>query len=169
MTEKNYTLLADIYKTLITDETLLRLLYYPPESLADSIPDPLSDHNPNMLDKPREELWSIIQDAIKKVPPIESPVLKRAHIYIYPGKRTPNRQNNSYSKKQVIFDVVSHFDFEDVDFRSMRITDRLCELFVNKNVAGINKTEDAGGGQINGLPKGFVGYKNVFEFGSGAS
>ena len=100
--EKNYALLADIFKTLTNDETLLRLLHYPPESLADNIPDPLSDLNSNILDNPREELWTIVQDAIKKVAPIESPVRKRARIYIYPGKRTPSRkitpstQNKSY-------------------------------------------------------------------------
>ena len=64
---------------------------------------------------------------------------------------------------------MAHADYEDADFRSMGLTDRLCELFINKNVAGINKTEDAGGGQINGLGNDYYGYRNIFVFGSGVS
>jgi len=167
--DKNYKMLTDIFKKMTNDETLLRLLYYPPENIVENIPDPLDPSLPNIMEMDIQKRYGFIDKAIKKTSNTDDLSTPQCRILFYMGQRVANKSNPEYNKRQIIFDVVSHFDFEDVDFRSMRITDRLCELFVNKNVAGINKTEDAGGGQINGLPKGFVGYKNVFEFGSGAS
>ncbi|SNZ09939.1 hypothetical protein SAMN05421503_1428 [Terribacillus aidingensis] len=165
--EMNYSMLADIYNTLSSDESLLRLLHYPPEDLFNTQPDPLSEDLPNITEMDEETKWNIIKKSIKKTKVTSDLTTPQCRLMFYMGRRAADVNNDKYSTKQIIFDVIAHSDYENEDFRTMRITDRICQLLLHQNVAGINKTKDAGGGQIANLPSEFVGYSNVFQFGSG--
>lgn len=159
-----YDSLRDIVKVLRFDEILLRLLYYPPENLANNTPDPLSDTLQNILTLDVD--WKIRDKRIMLIPKSDDLVTTPlCRIYVYAGRRIPTTSNYITANQQVIIDVLCHNDFEK-DLRSMRIGDRLNELLVMERITGIGKTDYVGGGQINSAPSGYIGYTHAFEFAS---
>jgi hypothetical protein len=160
-----YKNLTDILNVLYKDETLLRLLYYSPKSSVTNTPDPLNSSLANVLDIDTD--WKIRNERIKKIPKVDdlldTPICR---LLIYPGRRSPESQSYLTATQQLIIDVVCHESFEDGDFRTAKISDRLNELFVAEKITGIGKMYYADGGQITGLPSGYVGFKNIYKFGS---
>lgn len=155
-----------IYKYLRNDEQLLRLLYYPPEDIADGIKDPLSPTLSNILDRDPMELSKIRKEHIMKSLKSDDLVDKQiCRIYIYAGRRTPENRNYAFADQQLHIDVLVHNDIENSDFRSNRINDTLNNLLISNNVAGIGKMEYYGGDIIT-VPKNYIGYKNVYSFGT---
>lgn len=157
-----YDNLKDIVKIFRFDETLLRLLYYPPKDIANNIKDPLDDSLDNVLDIDMD--WSIRDKRIMLIPKsddLENNPLCR--IYLYAGRRNPTR-NYHVANQEVIIDILCHSDFEK-DLRSMRISDRVNDLLFNERVTGLGKLDYEDGSPIS-APLNFVGYRHVFKFGS---
>jgi hypothetical protein len=157
--------MMDILNVLYFDETLLRLLYYPAKNLKDNTPDPLDISLPNILDTDVD--WSIRNSRIKSIPKVDdltdTPICR---LLIYAGRRSSDGQSYLTANQQLIIDVVCHESFEDGDLRTAKISDRLNELFVAEKITGIGKMYFVEGGQITGLPSEYVGFKNVYRYGS---
>lgn len=159
-----YKNFSDILNVLNSDEELLRLLYYHPANLATNTPDPLDNSLPNMLSMDEETLWKIIDERIKLTDKsddlIDKPICR---LFVYPGRRNGNEY--IFADQQVIIDILCHYDFENGDWRSTRIADRLNELFVNQKITGIGKFK-----YVNCTPWGnyekYVAYRHIFQFGS---
>jgi hypothetical protein len=155
----------DILNVLYFDETLLRLLYYPAKSLKGNVKDPLDSSLANVLDIDSD--WDIRDSMIKKIPKVDdltdTPICR---LLVYAGRRSSDNQSYLTATQQLIIDVVCHESFEDGDFRTAKISDRLNELFVAEKITGMGKIYYVDGGQITGLPSGYVGFKNIYRFGS---
>lgn len=154
--------IMEVYKVLSSDEVLLRLLYYVPSGLGDN---PLAPDKPNILDKPIEERWQIIQDVIKSgIKQKELDDVPKCRLLIYPGDRRGIRNNYLLSNQDIVIDVIAHVDFDNVDFRCSWICDRVNELLNNNSIVGLSKMYFIDGGQITNLPREYVGYRLVYRF-----
>lgn len=155
--------IRDIYMKFINDETLLRLLYYPPQNLGTNTPDPLSTDNPNILDMSADNKWEIINDRILMTPTVDDlDTTEKCRLLFYAGRRNPTG-NFIYADQEIMCDILCHFNYEK-DQRSTWISDRINELLVQERVTGIGKVDFKDGRPI-GAPKGYVGYKLMYEFG----
>lgn len=153
-----------IFSKFSSDEELLRLLYYKPTNYNDSPLDPLK---PNVLDLPEEEKWEIIDDLIKKTDKTddldEEP---KCRILLYSGSRG-NTDNYLLASQDIVFDILVHINIYDViDDRLDWICDKINELVSGKAITGIGKSLFKNGGNIP-APKDYVGYRLVYNFGSG--
>ena len=154
--------LRDIVKVLKTDETLLRLLYYPPEDLAKNVPDPLDVRLKNILEMDIVYQVKIRNEHIYLSPKADDLDTKHlCRIYAYAGRRRPN-SNYLTADQEIIVDILCHFDYENGDLRSMRIADRINELICLERVTGMGRVDYVGGGQIN-CPKNYTGYQHIFK------
>lgn len=152
--------MSDIYKLLTGDETLLRLLYYKPQNALDN---PQSTSKTNVLSMNNK--WDIILDRIKTVPKTDDLINEaKCRLLFYPGKRSSTR-NYLFAGQEIVFDIMVHFEFEEVDLRQESILDRLNELICNEKITGIGKTIFKGGGQIS-APEKYVGYRVIYSIGS---
>lgn len=155
--------LIDIFEKLYFDEELLRLLYYPPENLALDIPDPLSPTLPNILDLPIKDQWEIRKDRISKTPKSEDLTKNRiCRLYIYAGNRRPQSGNYSAAAQDIKVDILCHYTFEE-DLRSMRISDRVNKLLVNKPITGMGKMEYVNGNPA-AAPNDYVKFQHLYRF-----
>ena len=153
---------VDIYKVLTTDETLLRLLYYKPENEND---DPLDSTKDDILDMDEEDKWTIIEDRIKKTPKVDDLDKEpKCRLLFYMGRRSKTN-NYLYAGQIVVFDVLVHFDFEEVGMRESAICDRVNDLMSNSRVTGIGKVNFEGGDQIS-APEAYTGYRLMYSIGS---
>lgn len=157
-----YDNLKDINSLLRNDETLLRLLYYPPKNYQTSTPDALDPSLPNILEMDAITLRELREKRIKLVPKDDDlqtePICR---IYIYAGRRTPTNNNFLFANQELIIDVLCHEEFEK-DLRSYRISDRLNELLCLERVTGIGQIGYVQGGQISS-PTQYVGFRHVYE------
>ncbi|MFW6002690.1 MAG: hypothetical protein ACOCQD_05055 [archaeon] len=155
--------LKEIYKVFISDETLLRLLYYKPENAND---DPLNTTKDNILDMDDKKKWSIILDRIKSTEKVDDLDDKeqKCRLCVHPGVRRRSF-NNQTSSQHVIIDVNVHVDIDNIDFRLAWICDRIEYLMFNNNITGISKMSPAEGVKWN-APNGYVAYRLIFFFGS---
>jgi hypothetical protein len=152
----------DILNVLYFDETLLRLLYYPPLNLTNKTPDPLdpSLDNVSVIDPDYEIRYSRIMKTPKDDDLIpDNPICR---MIIYAGIRTPDNGNYAMANQEIIIDIFVHNSFEEGDLRSKRISDRLYELFVSEKVTGIGKMEYKRGVPFNS-PSGYMAFQHVFK------
>lgn len=155
--------LQAIYKELTTNEKLLRLLYYKSTNWNDS---PLDEAKSNILDMPVDEKWAIINDRIKKTNKSDGlDTVKINRILFYAGNRK-GTGNYLVSDQDIIFDILVHQDFDDIDLRLSWIADTLNDIISNQNLTGIGKIQNKMGGQIS-APQNYIGYRLVYTFGSG--
>jgi hypothetical protein len=155
-----YDNLNDIVKTLYNDETLLRLLYYPPSNFS-TIKDPLDDSLPNILDT--DEDWSIRDERI--IPRYKSMDLENnelCRINVYAGNRTSTNHNYQMANQDIIIDVFTH-DFFERDIRSLRISDRLNEILIHTRTTGVTKIRYEEGRRIE-APNQYSGYRHFYSF-----
>lgn len=154
--------IAAIYKVFTNDETLLRLLYYKPVDANDNPLDPLKQ---DILTMDAITKANIINDLIKTTPTVtDLSNTEKCRILFYPGRRT-STNNYLIAKQEIVFDILVHFDFDNVDLRLSWITDRLNELVCNQKITGLGKVYFVAGGSI-GAPPNYVGYRVTFSFGS---
>src|SRR5690606_6578778 len=122
-----YDNLKDINSVLRKDETLLRLLFYPPKDVRNYTPDPLDEVLPNILDLNPLELKELRDKRIQVTPRsddlVKEPICR---IYLYAGRRKPV-DGYYHAKQQVVIDILCHEIFE-FDLRSSRISDHICDL-----------------------------------------
>lgn len=152
----------DILTVLYFDETLLRLLYYPPLNLTNKTPDPLDPSLSNVTDIDPDYVirYSRIMKAPKDVD--LTPDNPMCRMFVYAGRRTPENGNYAMANQEVIIDIFAHNSFEEGDLRLTRISDRLNELFVSEKVTGIGKMEYKNGTPFSS-PKEYVAYQHVFK------
>lgn len=154
-----------IHDLLINDEDLLRLLYYPPTSLRNQQPDPLSDELENVLDMELDKIWDIRDHHIPLSSKDDDLVGNElCRIYLYPGKIRPSLNNFMTMKQEIVVDVFCHYSYIEADQRMMMITDRLSDLLFNERVHGLGKIDYRNGYDFN-APKGYQSYRHIFEIG----
>lgn len=152
-----------IVKYLKSDEELNRLLYYPPEDAGNDVGDPLDTSLTNIMDMDIEERAEIINQRImksSKFKDLEKESICR--LYVYAGRRNPNG-NYLSANQELVIDIMCHSDFENGDLRSLRISDRLNQLFCQSRLVGIGQMDFVLGRQIN-APYEYTGYQIVFEY-----
>jgi hypothetical protein len=159
--------IQDIYKVFTSSETLLRLLWYLPENQSDN---PLDPAKSNILTKGTLEKWTIINDRIKTVPKVDDLDLEpKCRLLFYAGNRHKTG-NYLMSDQDVVIDILVHYEFEDVDLRLEWICDVVNDLMFDNRITGIGKVSYGGGYSglyIQDTPQGYVGYRLVYNFGSG--
>lgn len=173
-----------IYTRLITDETLMRLLYYKPENYRNKIPHPLSDKLKNIVpldqvvipeceeynDKipyiDEDEYWDIVDDRIltssKDSNIVEEDVCR---LYIYLGRRRPKFGSYYTVDQEIIIDILVHESYEN-DLRLDWINDRISELITLERITGFGRLDYAGGNPRQ-APIGYSKYENIYTFGDG--
>ncbi len=152
----------DLYKVFTTDETLLRLLYYQPTNFSD---DPLSISKTNILDMSNK--WDIIRDRIRTTEKVDDlDATQKCRLLFYAGKRKSYGDNYLISAQEVVCDILCHFSYDEVDLRLSWICDTVSSLIYDKRITGTRKIRYVTGGNIS-APKGYVGYRLVYEIGSG--
>lgn len=163
----------DVYKILIKDEKLLRLLHYPPTDsknphpLDDSLPNIVVEHNTSSSLPPPpeyEKMWDIIEKHIEttsKSDDLEENRLCR--IYLYAGRVRPTIGNYYTMKQEIIIDIFCHYTYE-VDQRLSKLIGRLNKLLAHKRITGLGKI-DVRGGYPMSAPKEYVAYRMIFEVG----
>lgn len=158
-----YENFSDIVKLFYHDDQLLRLLYYPPTNFT-SIKDPLDPSLQNMTDNDAD--WKIRLDRILSTPKSDDLVnTEICRIYVYAGRRRPQSGNFKVANQELIIDILCHSKFENGDFRSLRISDRINDLLIHEHVTGLGKMDYIDGGQAP-APNNYVGYRHVYTFGS---
>lgn len=145
----------DIYKVLTGDETLLRLLYYEPYN-------PLDTSNDNILDMPELEKWKIIRDRIKTTRNTdELDVEPKCRLCFFPGRRKGAR-NYLVSDQEFVFDILTHFDFDDYDQRLSWISDRINYLIFDKNIINFGKFVFEDGFAVNPPVAHYSAYELIY-------
>lgn len=155
--------MQDIFKLISSDETLLRLLYYKP---VDAIDNPLDDFKEDILLMPELEKWAIINDRIKttkKTNDLDD--VPKCRILFYSGSRG-STNNYLLANHRIIFDVIVHYEYEEVDLRLSWICDRINDLLSNSKITGIGKLNFVSGENLQ-VPNNYVGYRLVYSIGSG--
>lgn len=151
----------NIYQRLINDETLLRLLYYPPKSRNN--PDPLDPSLPNLVNPDSPEYWDLVNERIvlgEKTTDLEDEPLCR--LYLHAGRRRPVYDNYLLASQEVILSIFTHESYER-DIRSLWISDVLNELLVHEPIAGYGKLEYTAGNPM-AAPLGYKHYRHVYRF-----
>jgi hypothetical protein len=157
-----YNDFLDILKHLKSDEELNRLLYYPSEN-GNDILDPLDNSLPNIMTMDVESKSEIMNKRIvksNKYTDLEDEKICR--LYVYAGRRSPN-SNYLSANQELVIDILCHSDYENGDLRSLRISDRLNQLFCQERLVGIGQMNFVGARQIN-APYEYTGYQVVYEY-----
>jgi hypothetical protein len=154
-TEKN---IKDVYSTLM-DETLLRYLVYNsrnPLEVSSTQPDILT-----LSDKTK-----IIDKHLIMTPKTSDLTneSKISRLCMYAGNRKP--QSRKVAKQDMIFDIYVHEDIDILDLRMAKIKDYIGQMFEDKIITGLGRSQIVVGNIIGNSPNGYVGYRLVYEFGS---
>jgi hypothetical protein len=152
-----------IIKYLKSDEELNRELYYPPEDLGNGVLDPLDTNLPNIMDMDLEEKSEIINKRIvKSAKYTDLQDIEICRLYVYAGTRRPNG-NYLSADQELVIDILCHSNFENADLRTLRISDRLNQLFCHSRLVGIGQMDFVGARQIN-APYEYAGYQVIFKY-----
>lgn len=156
---------STLFSTLSTDETLLRLLIYKPQSQSDS---PLDPSKANIMDMAEEQRYDYINDRIYFTPSIDGLDVDtpKCRIVFYPGRRKSDNGNYMVSSQEIIFDVFAHKEYNNMDMRCSWICDRISELLFGSHLVGMGEIKVYNGKPIN-APMDYTGYQLVFDIGSG--
>src|SRR5699024_6369677 len=158
-------IIFNAYTKLINDEELLRLLYYPPADLSKDIVDPLSPTLENVLDKDIDEYWEIVNKHVLRTSKSDNLETDRlCRIYVYAGKKRGITKNFKVGKREIVFDILVHNDFE-TDMRVSRISDRLSDIFFNSRLDGGLGVVDYRDGYDFSAPKGYEAYRHIYIVG----
>ncbi|MCY8499612.1 hypothetical protein P8917_09040 [Bacillus atrophaeus] len=159
--------MTKIFRTVIDDKPLNRLLYYKDDPLSPSLPDVQTLDN---YYDPVDDSSSIMKTIIKRAPKtddlINTPICR---LCIYLGNAIPKPSNQSIMllNQDLMIDVYTHINtYEETEFRNLKITDRICEMLFNQNFAGIGKSVKYTRLLISNAPDGYLGYKLIFTFGA---
>ncbi len=146
---------------LLKDEELLRLLHNKPKHRLD---DPLDINKPNILAKPIDELWGLIDFHLVPAPKYDDLEQNQiCRIFYYAGDGRSTNTNYLFSNQEYTFEVLVHYDFQIMDKRLEMICDRLNELIFDKRIGGIGKTLFKRRHPVN-TPNNYLGFRLVYEF-----
>ena len=152
--------LQDIYKHIISSETLLRLLHYNENPLDASKPDIVEGEN----------YLEIADSHVFWTPKTTDLLLEDStcRLCVYAGNRSPLNSNYMSSYQDFVFDIYVHIeDFDQKDLRLTWIADEINKLISMTRITGMGKVEFVTGNIIGDTPDGYNGYKLVYQFGSG--
>ncbi|UWS63313.1 hypothetical protein N2384_11210 [Bacillus paralicheniformis] len=167
--------MTKIFRTLINDSELNRLLYYKDTPLSPDLPD--------VQDLEGYEVETTVEEdgKVRIIPPIFKTIFKRAPktdditespicrvcMYLGSGLSKPSNQSYMLMDQDLHIDVYTHIEtYEENEFRSLKILDRLSALLFNKNIAGFGKASAPKRMLITNPPAGYLGYKMIFTFGA---
>lgn len=147
--------LIDIFNVIANDDQLLRLLYYPS----------------NPLDSAKSEVKALTEyKEIRKTRILRTPKSDDlteeniCRICMYMGNRY-NGNNHKFASQDIHLDVFAHVDTFDInDARALWICDRVNELLSNQAVTGGWKMTSEKFGILGNSPKGYIGYRLVYQF-----
>ena len=149
-----------IYRILINDEELLRLLWYLPEMTTDI--DPLDTSLLNVKDM--ADYWDIVNNRVllaeKENDLIDNPICR---LYISAGRRRPDFGSYLMSTQEIVISIYVHEDYE-MDARSSSISDRICELIALERLNGSIGRVDFAMGNARVAPIQYRRYDLVFEY-----
>ncbi|TCI26772.1 hypothetical protein EVJ32_05185 [Exiguobacterium sp. SH5S4] len=158
-----------IEQKLISDETLLRLLHYAPETFYD---DPLSTDKPNLVDVDSDDYWSLVKKHIKKTPYVDDLTDERiGRVIFYIGDTFPTDENADFHDVRLMFDVFCHHSFEEGDYRLEKLMDHLHTSLKGYKLYRTDKdtAEKIGIGQISylgseplGTVPGYIGHRMTY-------
>lgn len=124
---------SHIYRILIQDEELMRLLYYYPQSA--NHPDPLSEENPDIIGS--ETYWDIVEDRVLLAEKYSDIINKDiCRLYITQGRRRPVFGNYLLATQEIMISIYTHENYE-TDMRSAWIADRINELIALTDIDGM--------------------------------
>lgn len=159
--------MTKVFKLVMDDVELNRLLYYKTDPLSPSHPDvqSLENYYDSTNDSP-----AIINTIFKRAPKTDdlsdSP-LCRMCVYLGNALPKPSNQSAMLLDQDLMIDVFTHINtFEETEFRNLKINDRINKLLFNQNFAGIGKTNSYKRLLITNPPDGYLGYKLIYTFGA---
>ncbi|MCY7902109.1 hypothetical protein [Bacillus inaquosorum] len=159
--------MTKIFRLVMDDVELNRLLYYKTDPLSPSNPDvqSLENYYDSTNDSP-----AIINTIFKRAPKTDdlsdSP-LCRMCVYLGNALPKPSNQSALLLDQDLMIDVFTHINtFEETEFRNLKINDRINKLLFNQNFAGIGKTNSYKRLLITNPPDGYLGYKLIYTFGA---
>lgn len=158
-------MLISTHDLLINDEDLLRLLYYPPTSLREGQPNPLSGELSDVLDMDLDKLWGVRDHHIPLTSKADDLIENElCRIYLYLGKTRPSHNNFMTTKQEIVVDVFCHYSYIEADQRMAMISDRISALLFNQRVHGLGKVDYRNGYDFT-APKGYQAYRHIYEVG----
>ncbi|WP_041095929.1 hypothetical protein [Bacillus badius] len=140
-----------LYKKLSSDEQLLRLLFYKAKHSGDDVldesrPDILSNDESLKSGVPNnspEKTFQIVSDRIKRTRKYDD--LKdqvKCRVCVYLGDRDKVENNNLHANQKIIVDCLVSDVYDELDFRSLRIVERVNELLFQERIGfGKNRYE----------------------------
>ncbi|MCV0023375.1 hypothetical protein [Bacillus sp. XT-2] len=159
--------MTKVFRLVMDDVELNRLLYYKTDPLSPSHPDvqSLENYYDSTNDSP-----AIINTIFKRAPKTDdlsdSP-LCRMCVYLGNALPKPSNQSAMLLDQDLMIDVFTHINtFEETEFRNLKINDRINKLLFNQNFAGIGKTNSYKRMLITNPPDGYLGYKLIYTFGA---
>ncbi|MEC2062727.1 hypothetical protein [Bacillus inaquosorum] len=159
--------MTKVFRLVMDDVELNRLLYYKTDPLSLSHPDvqSLENYYDSTNDSP-----AIINTIFKRAPKTDdlsdSP-LCRMCVYLGNALPKPSNQSAMLLDQDLMIDVFTHINtFEETEFRNLKINDRINKLLFNQNFAGIGKTNSYKRLLITNPPDGYLGYKLIYTFGA---
>ncbi|MEC1665706.1 hypothetical protein [Bacillus halotolerans] len=159
--------MTKVFRLVMDDVELNRLLYYKTDPLSPSHPDvqSLENYYDSTNDSP-----AIINTIFKRAPKTDdlsdSP-LCRMCVYLGNTLPKPSNQSAMLLDQDLMIDVFTHINtFEETEFRNLKINDRINKLLFNQNFAGIGKTNSYKRLLITNPPDGYLGYKLIYTFGA---
>ncbi|KXJ35264.1 hypothetical protein V5785_00550 [Bacillus subtilis] len=159
--------MTKVFRLVMDDVELNRLLYYKTDPLSPSHPDvqSLKNYYDSTNDSP-----AIINTIFKRAPKTDdlsdSP-LCRICVYLGNALPKPSDQSAMLLDQDLMIDVFTHINtFEETEFRNLKINDRINKLLFNQNFAGIGKTNSYKRLLITNPPDGYLGYKLIYTFGA---
>lgn len=164
MSQINFVM-ESVFNTLIQDEKLLRLLYYPPKNAMKGILDPLDTTLEDITKKDTVDYWDIVDNHIlltSKVDDFQDTPICR--IYLYQGKTRPTFRNMRTTKIEIVLDVFVHKKY-DIDLRLQQISDRLSKvLFLSRANRGLGRVDYRTGYDFV-APLNYQAYRHIYEVG----
>lgn len=145
----NSQFLINLERLIISDEIMVRLLFYPSsgwdEENQRELYDPLDSRNPNLVNEDSDEYWEIVKDKFRKGSKrMQIEDVKSVVLYMHEGRERPIWGNSFINTKEVVFKIVAHEDFEE-DTRISRISSRLSYLLTHEiEIAGYGKLRLSG-------------------------
>jgi len=153
----------NIYTVLREDETLMRILHYPPRDRAKGYLDPLDVALDDIVNESSDKYWDIVDKTIRKsekTTDIQKDALCR--LYIHPGRRRPVFGNYLLADQEIVVDVYVNEKFSKDD-RLSWICDKVNELIVHERLAAYGKLEFAAGNP-RVAPIGYSLYELVYKY-----
>ncbi|MBG9768193.1 hypothetical protein [Bacillus vallismortis] len=159
--------MTKIFRLVMDDVELNRLLYYKTDPLSPFHPDVQSLENYYVSTNDSPAIINTIFKRAPKTDDLSDSPLCRMCVYLGNALPKPTNQSAMLLDQDLMIDVFTHINtFEETEFRNLKINDRINKLLFNQNFAGIGKTNSYKRLLITNPPDGYLGYKLIYTFGA---